>query len=374
MGRPHAGHDTGAVLAAAGRALGTELSGPAALRHGPANAVLRCRTAHGRSVIVKAFSAGPEGRRGFTGEAAGLALGLGGPALLAVDDAVPLVVMADLGPAPTLEDVLSGGDREAGERALLAWARSLGRQAARSVGRAQEFARLWAAYGRGRVACDEGPWIARNAERFLALLAAAGLAAPPGLAGELEHMGRVGAALPVFTPGDTCPYNTLITPAGARVVDFELCCYRSVFLAAAYLRMPFAGCRRVRRLPEELAHRVEEVFRAEAAAGYPQLAGDALWRAGMRAAVAVWTVDATVCLLPRAGPLPPAAGPARTVAHRRRLAYRWERGAELTQFPAFARTMRTLLRELAAGWEVAPLPVYPAFAPAGRPAAAAQVR
>ncbi|MEU6229091.1 hypothetical protein [Streptomyces sp. NPDC047042] len=36
----------------------------------------------------------------------------------------------------------------------------------------------------------------------------------------------------------------------------------------------------------------------------------------------------------------------------------------LEEFPAFAETMRLLLRDVAGGWDVARLPGYPAFVPA----------
>jgi hypothetical protein len=82
----------------------------------------------------------------------------------------------------------------------------------------------------------------------------------------------------------------------------------------------------------------------------------------MRQAIAAWTVDATVRMLPRAaedGPLHRTRRPAPT--RRQVLRYRWETASTMEEFPALAETMRLLLREVAAGWEVPPLPGYPSF-------------
>lgn len=144
------------IARAAGVLLGSELSDPVDLGGAARSKVLRCRTAAGGSVIVKAFGDGSDARRGFTAEAAGLSLGLPGPAggpagpeLMAVDPATRLLVMADLGGAPTLADLLLADEPKAAERGLLDWARGLGRLAAGSVSRRADFARLWERYDQG---------------------------------------------------------------------------------------------------------------------------------------------------------------------------------------------------------------------------------
>ncbi|WP_254647688.1 hypothetical protein [Streptomyces sp. GbtcB6] len=111
-----------------------------------------------------------------------------------------------------------------------------------------------------------------------------------------------------------------------------------------------------------MAAEIEQAYRAEVVGVYPALAEDEVWQAGMWQAVAVWTVDATVRMLPRAvedGPLHPTRRPVPT--RRQVLRHRWEMASTLEEFPAFAETMRLLLREVAGGWDVAPLPGYPAF-------------
>ncbi|MEU6070780.1 hypothetical protein ABZ864_41690 [Streptomyces sp. NPDC047082] len=351
------------ILRAAAELLATELSEPVDLGGSKRSTVLRCRTGDGGRVIVKAYTGEPEALRCFTAEVAGLSLGLAGPEVLGVSTEIPLLVMADLGDASTLADVLLGSDSKAAGEGLLAWARGLGRLAAASVHRRAEFRQLWARYDKGLPPWDDEPWIAQNASDLLRVLDTAGIAVPLGLCEELALIGTAGAeTYPAFTPGDTCPDNNLLTPEGLRLLDFEAACFQSVFLTAAYCRMPFSTCWCVFNLPVGMALEVEEAFRAEIVAAYPALTEDSVWQAGMKRAIAVWTVDATVRLLPRTVQDGPMHRTRRPVPTRRQvLRHRWETASVLEEFPAFAETIRRLLHEVAGGWEAAPLPGYPAF-------------
>ncbi|MET8772945.1 hypothetical protein [Streptomyces sp. NPDC004658] len=350
------------IVRTAGGLLGTELSDPVDLGGSSRSSVLRCRTAEGGTVIVKAFGRGPDALRSFTSEAAALSLG-SGPALLGVDPDTPLLVMEDLGAAPTLADVLLGDDPKAAADGLLAWAGALGRLGTGSVAGRAEFTRLAARFDQGVPSGPDDPWIERCAAEFPVLLARSGVAVPPDLAGELARIGTLGGdRYPAFTPGDTCPDNTLLTQDGLRLIDFESATFQSVFLTAAYCRMPFSTCWCVFRLPADLAQQVERTYRTEVVAVYPELAEDAVWEAGLRRAVALWTVHGTVHLLPHAGedrPMHPTRRPVPTV--RRLLRHRWETASTLTEFPALARTMELLLDGPARDWRTAPLPGYPAF-------------
>ncbi|GLW05527.1 hypothetical protein Misp01_06570 [Microtetraspora sp. NBRC 13810] len=356
-------------MRAAGALMGTELSDPVDLGGNPRSTVLRCRTAAGGSVIVKAYTGERDALRAFTSEAAGLSLGVAGPELLGVDPEYPMVVMRDLGDLPTLVDVLLGGDAGAAREGLLSWAATLGRLAAESVRHRRRFTGLRARFHKGVPGWDEEPWLAEDADGLLALLAGTGITAPDGLAADLEAIGAVsGPEFSAFTPGDTCADNVLLTPDGPVLIDFESASFAPVFLTAAYFRMPFSSCWCVFRLPGDVAAQVEDAYRAEVAEVYPPLADDGLWRPGVRRAVAAWTVNATVHLLPRSTPDRPTHRIRRPVPTLRQLLrYRWEEAGELTEYPAFAETMGLLLREVAADWDVPSLPCYPAFQPTPSP-------
>ena len=428
--------DQAAVLAAASAALGDGLTGAAGLGGSKRSEVLRCRASAGSTVVVKSYPQDDEGAEGFTAEAAGLefawlasagraSAGLesagpqsagpesagsapaGGlevaPRLLAADRDARVIVMSDLGDAPSLADVLLGTDRERARAALLAWTRACGELAVRTAGREPDLARLAAAHrppatgpasadstGGDRHGGDQhggdrhggdrhgapqdgaphdgGHWLRRRLAQIPGLLDELALPCPPGLAGELAEVWD--AVAPgrhdVFSPGDICPDNNLLTPAGVRFIDFESAEFHSVFLDAAYLRMPFSSCWCVFRLPAGLARDAEAGYRRRISGIFPELAGGDAWDRGVRAAQAAWTLHAMTYLLDRSvvadGPMIDDGRQAPTA--RQLLRYRWLRlRAELAtagQFPAIAALAAGLLAATER-WQAPDLPRYPAL-------------
>src|SRR5207248_5564926 len=77
------------------------------------------------------------------------------PELLAHDGRDRVLVLEDLGRAPTLQDKLYDRDSRAAERALLSWARSLGRLHASTAGREADFNALLRRLG-GPAKSDSG--------------------------------------------------------------------------------------------------------------------------------------------------------------------------------------------------------------------------
>lgn len=335
-----------ALLAAASAAAGTTITEPVDLGGSDRTTVLRCRTADGTTVVVKAHH---DHSPYFAAEAAGLAFTSQGPRLLAVDPTARLLVMSDLGTAPSLADALLGTSPEAATFALSAWATCYGRIAAETAGRRAEFEKLRASYG---PVVDEPPPV----ERFAEALAALGVPAD-----DLDL--KPPDAFEVFSPGDICPDNNMILPDGMRVLDFEGAGYHSVFLDVAYTRMPFATCWCVYALPAGLAERVETAYRTQVVTVYPELADDTLWRSGVRQAIDWWTVDITAALGARAAradvPMHPHRRPVPSA--RELLRYRWQHAAENGHGPLTG-TFRRLLAATR-HWEVDPLPGYPAFTP-----------
>jgi hypothetical protein len=144
------------AVAAAGAALGVSLTQPpdgvdmGASGH---SMVLRAVSGDGGTVIVKAYAATPAGRTAFAREAAGLAFSAPtgiGPALLAADPVFPLVVLEDLGSAPSLAKLLLDPDATGVRDVLLDWVREVGRLAVWSAtgdsGHRVELARHYSAY------------------------------------------------------------------------------------------------------------------------------------------------------------------------------------------------------------------------------------
>lgn len=352
----------GEIVAAGGALLGTTLSAPVDLGGGSRCTVLRCRTAAGATVVLKQFADRPDALACFTAEAAGLQLSRHGPEVLAVDAAAALLVLSGLGSAPNLADVLTASAANAADAraGLLAWAAAYGTLAAETAGRRPELAALRARYDRGAASWDAGDWIGAGIAALPAALEALGVRGGTGLELRVDEF-------PVFSPGDICPDNNLLGPDGMRVLDFEGAGFRSVFLDAAYITMPFATCWCVFRLPPAVVSEVDAAYRSHVTPVYPELADDEVWRDGVGRAVAAWTVRVTVALGARAAagdrPLHPRRTPVPTI--RALLRHRWRVLADTPGLTAFADLADRLLAATA-GWGVEPLAPYPAFSTDGR--------
>jgi hypothetical protein len=348
------------IVRAASEALGRALSVPEPLGGSARATVLRCRSSSG-TVIVKAYRR--DARASFARETVGLTLASRGPAVLAVDRFYPLIVMSDLGVGPSLADVLLGSSADVARRALLAWASEYAFLAARTAADSVTWRRsvtdlsLDPSVAPTPLALDLGECFAE----LPPLVEGCG-ASVAGLGIDLDLVAELGSMFPVFTPGDVCPDNNVVTADdGVRLLDFEGAGLVSAFLAGAYVSMPFATCWCVFRLPPDLASQLETSFRAGVAERHPALVDGALWRRGLDAGQVAWTVHATVALLPRAlgadFPMHAIRSPVPTA--RQLLRYRWEGMSGQTSFPALAELGRALLA--ATAWDVQDLPIYPAL-------------
>ena len=372
------------IVAAASAALGRPLTEPAELPGGGDwSVVLRCRDSTGGTVIVKTYPPTAEGTSSFAAEAAGLELAGGSelaPEFLAADATRQVVVMADLGEGRSLADALLADPPDSATPArsvLLDWAAACGQLAVAARSRQRDFDHLTLGYLAGR---PDQRHVTGLRDRVLGAASQAakiGVSAPAGLEAELA---QVAAAVEsdrfaVFSPGDICPDNNVLTPAGIRFIDFEEAGFHSVFLNAAYIRMPFSTCWCVFRFPAELADAAEDAYRAQACVVWPDLAEDAVWRPGVQLAVAAWTLSSTSWLLRRAMAADVPMNPDAASPHTRQLMrYRWHAlAAELesagesvagtlsgARLPAVAELMRSLLAATTE-WHADELPLYPAF-------------
>ncbi|WP_301321667.1 hypothetical protein [Actinokineospora globicatena] len=201
------------------------------------------------------------------------------PELFAHDSGTNLLVMEDLGRAPTLAEKLHGDDARAAEGALLSWARSLGRLHASTAGREADFdallRRLSPPKSKDPLTVD-GP-IAVEALPLL-LDAEFGVATPAtawdaarrtlGLLDTARHR--------AFSPSDSCPDNNLITNRGVRFLDFEGGCVRNMMFDAAYLTVPFPSCWCAYALPPGMTDAMLAAWRAEVRVMWPDLDDDAV--------------------------------------------------------------------------------------------------
>ncbi|HWC82453.1 MAG TPA: hypothetical protein VG756_21085 [Pseudonocardiaceae bacterium] len=291
------------------------------------------------------------------------------PEMFAHDAGERLVVLEDLGRAPTLADKLLADDARAAERALLSWARSLGRLHASTAGREADFDALSRRWGVPRI---KDPLIAEGHQALTEL---------PGLLSEALDLDTPAAVAEraastawlvdsprdrAFSPSDACPDNNVITSKGVRFLDFEGGCWRNVLLDAGWLRVPFPSCWCSFALPAGMTEAMVAAWRAEVRGVWPNLDDDAVLTPGLLDAQLFWVWVSTYWFLPRAGqddrPIDNVLlSPRRSVALRarwRQLAAEAQRAGEPSLAEHAGSVADAVERRFRAGVELAP---YPAF-------------
>lgn len=280
--------------------------------------VMRVRVAESpfelpRTLVVKHYGACPEQARSdpFAHEAASCQLTTAlppearvGPELIAHDAGERLLVLEDLGRGATLADVLFEDDPRVAERALLAWARALGRLHRTTAGCEADFdalmRRLGAKSWTDPVADDIVRSLTELPELFEQTLK---VRTPRAVldrlteAAELLQAGRHQA----FSPSDICPDNSLVTSTGVRFLDFEWGCVRDVTLDAGYLQYPFPSSWCSYALPENLAESMLATWRSEVASVWPELDDDEVLLPRLFSAQLLWVWVSTWWFLPRTG-------------------------------------------------------------------------
>lgn len=253
----------------------------------------------GASVVVKRFVPQPAGSRaamGYRRELAGLAYLPGAPRLLAADQESRTLVMEDLGPHPTLADVLLGDDEAAAWRHTLSWAGALGRTVRSGSDLLAEVTRqLGPAVAEDRQARQDFP--RRGLTRLCEVGAATRTAAAQAQIEDAVDWLEQDTRRHVLGPGDSCPDNALLTPGGVRFVDLEGAGVRHLAYEAAYAAEPFSTCWCVFAPPGGLGEAMLGAFTAGAAEQVPGLVGDPAWPQQVRVAVAAWVLSGTLWLL-----------------------------------------------------------------------------
>ncbi len=337
-----------------------------------------------RAVVLKlAVDGGPGGvreeaalrlltRRGAPGVVP--LLGVGDPAA-----GLPVLVLADLGAAPTLADALLGDDAAAATDALVRWASAVGRLQASTSDAGETYAAALAE------ASPLGPPAADSTREALADAVVALRRELPRLGVELtgaaadelrgigEHLARTGTPRGLV-PGDTCPDNAVLVggddagaPEGIRLLDLEGAEHRHVVWEAAYLLLPWPSCWCSWRLPGPAVDAALAAWRAAVTPAVPPGCSDVELSADLDAAVVAWTAVSAGWFLPAA--LGDDPGPTDTAKEglvpRRRalLQHRTRVAAERagTAWPALAGWAEQLHAAAVDAWGDRPLDVAPAY-------------
>ncbi|GAA1221481.1 phosphotransferase [Prauserella alba] len=203
------------------------------------------------------------------------------PEILAHSADHRLLVIDDLGRAPTLQDKLSGSDARAAETALLSWARSLGRMHFSTANREADFNALLRRLGKAQSggqaepsappACDP---VEAATEAPVVLGEELGIDTPVDVAAAAQRAAEQArsAAFRAFSPVDLWPDNNLVTGDGVRFLDFERGRVRSALVDAAHMLVPFVSGPEPLALPRGVSEAMITSWRAEVADLWPSLA------------------------------------------------------------------------------------------------------
>jgi hypothetical protein len=255
------------------------------------------------------------------------------PELFAHQGNQRLLVMEDLGRAPTLAEKLMGDDARSAERALLSWAHSLGRLHATTAGREPDFDALQRRLGPprskdpigadGPTALDELPDLL-EAELGVSTSPAARDCAvrTKSLLGAERHR--------AFSPSDSCPDNNLITSKGVRFLDLEGGCVRNIMFDAAFLRVPLPTCWCAFGLPTGMTDAMLAGWRARVRAMWADLDDDTVLLPRLLDAQLFWVWFTTWQLFARPDLVgcPHAARAKETPSRHAVLTHRWRRLAK----------------------------------------------
>lgn len=250
-----------------------------------------------KTLVIKHYpDKGARGRAAFATEAAGYQLFT---ALTSKERMCPepighdadrrTLVLSDLGRAPTLGDKLRGDDDRAAEKALLSWARALGKMHATTARREADFnallRRLGASSNSGR-----GPAVGKKLPPVLAQL---GVETSEDVKAQVTKAeGAVyGRRYRAFSPVDLAPENNLVTNSGVRFLDFEHGCVRCAMLDVAHLRVPFAFWSDALAMPAGMSEAMIAAWRSEVSEAWPQLVSDETFTTALLESqlVCVWT-------------------------------------------------------------------------------------
>ena len=266
------------------------------------------------------------------------------PGLVAAGD--DILVLQDLGPGPSLADLLLGRDPAAAETALMTWAGTLGE----------------AVHATLRDGTPEEPeGLEAGLDEMRQLAGALDVPVPPDVDDDVASIASM-LARPgpwvAFCPSDTCPDNNRVLPDGSvRLFDFEGAGWRHAAVEAAYCRAPFCTCWCMARLPEGMVGRMEAAFLGTLAPTDPTGFAEVVTLAAVHYTLVQFGWFRRFVLDER--PVPPRApSTGRQNVYVRLLAV----AAEREKLPALAGVAERLATAIVRRWpDAAGMPLYPAF-------------
>jgi hypothetical protein len=283
--------------------------------------------------------------------------------LLAADPKQGVLVFADLGAdLPSLVQPLLHGTPGEGEQALTAYAQSLARLHAVTLGcQAQHTEIVRSGFPATSIPPPGRYWLDRVAVKVAEMLGGD----PP------EHELTL-IATHLTAPGpwfglvhrDPCPDNVLFTADGtATLIDFEFAAPGHILLDATYWWFGFPTCWCAGTIPAPVSQRIDQAYRTVLADALPVAADDDAFAQESAIIRVTWLFNSLVWLLQDAlrdeGPWGISTRRNR-ILHYLHAAIKAADAADI--FPGIRRSATTWLDQLQAKWpKSSPLGLYPAF-------------
>ncbi|NVJ20724.1 phosphotransferase [Myxococcus sp. AM011] len=283
------------------------------------------------------------------------------PGLIAGDIHSRLLVLQDLGSGPSLEDLFNADDASAATGGLLAVARLTGQLHARTRGLQGDFDLLRHSLNPRplRVRIDNARYLLDHTDRLRRWTEAVGTPLVPGTQEDVEQLARELAEPGPFlalTHGDMAPSNTLFTPSGPRLLDFEYCGMRHALYDALMWLL-------VVPLPDELVTRADLTYRITLAPVCEAAQTDTTYTHARALVATARTVNMFQWLSPKALERDRdwAPGYSERAALLRHLARSRVLREPTNMVPALSQTLAALEEQLVERWAGTPTFTWPAF-------------
>ena len=192
-----------------------------------------------------------------------------------------IILLEDLGAARQIDHILLGDDPVEARETMCGYVRALADLNRTTAGHANRY---------DEIRRELGPRTIRNyvgrIRQFGEMMKERGFDSE-ALSSELERCADVLAdpgPFRVYTHGDSCPDNCLLTDGQVYLIDFEWGEIRHALIDGVYPWIHFPSCWCVNKLPDDLTDLLLEEYRSRLALGIPEAEDDRLFGGGLVAA------------------------------------------------------------------------------------------
>ena len=271
------------------------------------------------------------------------------------------IVIEDVQHRNSLVEPLLGSDRDRAEWALLEYATCLGHLHGDTIGKVEEFKRLYRTLSPNK----KFPQVRIDIAKYQSMLKNLGIEIDRGCLQDLEAINKTVSnphEFLCYIHTDACPDNVLDTGTQLRLIDFETGCFGHALLDMVFGRMMFPSCWCSNRIPDTMVKQMEHTYREILIKHCRVAEDDNVFNAALVDACGIWlseTLLSVKFVLDKDRDFGISTIRQRILA---RLSAFIATSQEFNRLPNLRSTSNKLLDLLGKQWsDIAPLPLYPAF-------------